>query len=316
MELLTPAKAAAVTDPVCVPLAIVGAGPHALTLVLRLLADDTATDAVNEGERRLSSRWARRIGVPAASRKLSAAARLASMERRPRITVVDPSGSWLTSWTALFDALEISHLRSPSFISPDPFDGEALRAFALRNVDDFPASAHFAPPPPALFASTRSHATVATMGLGRAARSVIGINQVAATTHERPSAALFAACCRELVTASGVAGWVRPHSVTRIVPGVEREGGGGAKSFCLHLSNGETVHAARVVIATGSHGRPRVPTWVYEAAARLRRGGGSGGLIGDDDAPAAAAASEVVPTTPLHRATLEAAPLPALLTCA
>jgi cation diffusion facilitator CzcD-associated flavoprotein CzcO len=74
-----------------IDLAIVGAGPHALTLVAHLLQ------------------------------------KRQQMQRR--FMVFDPSGNWLTQWQKRFSALEIPHLRSPAVHHPDanPF---ALRAFA------------------------------------------------------------------------------------------------------------------------------------------------------------------------------------------
>lgn len=81
--------------PVCVPsqidIAIVGAGPHALTLITHLL----------QKCKQLSHRF----------------------------LVFDPSGTWLHQWQQQFAALEIPHLRSPAVhhSHPNPY---ALRRFA------------------------------------------------------------------------------------------------------------------------------------------------------------------------------------------
>ena len=80
------------------PLAIVGAGPHALTLLARLraYAPGIADEAV----------------------------------------VFDPSGRWLARWCDLFERLEISHLRSPSVHHPHPDVDAISRRQDLRG-DDF-----------------------------------------------------------------------------------------------------------------------------------------------------------------------------------
>jgi cation diffusion facilitator CzcD-associated flavoprotein CzcO len=101
--------------PVCVPsqidFAIVGAGPHALTLVTHLL----------QKCKQLSHRF----------------------------LVFDPSGTWLHQWQQQFAALEISHLRSPAVHHPDP-NPYALRRFAesrpheLFSPYDLPSTQLFA----------------------------------------------------------------------------------------------------------------------------------------------------------------------------
>ncbi|BAZ49340.1 hypothetical protein NIES4103_19520 [Nostoc sp. NIES-4103] len=74
-----------------IDLAIVGAGPHALTLTTHLL------------QKRQSIRG--------------------------KISIFDPSGRWMSRWKQQFAALEIPHLRSPAVHHPDP-NPFALRKFA------------------------------------------------------------------------------------------------------------------------------------------------------------------------------------------
>jgi len=78
-------------------IAIVGAGPHALTLVTHLL------------------------------QKRQQMAR--------RFLVFDSSGSWMHQWQQQFAALEIPHLRSPAVHHPDP-NPYALRQFAQSRPDE------------------------------------------------------------------------------------------------------------------------------------------------------------------------------------
>jgi FAD-NAD(P)-binding len=77
--------------PAKIDLAIIGAGPHALTLVTHLLQ----------------------------KRQII----------RGKFLVFDPSGRWMSRWHQQFAALEIPHLRSPAVHHPDP-NHFALRKFA------------------------------------------------------------------------------------------------------------------------------------------------------------------------------------------
>lgn len=79
------------TVPETIDLAIIGAGPHALTLTTHLL------------QKRQSIRG--------------------------KFSVFDPSGRWMSRWQQQFAALEIPHLRSPAVHHPDP-NPFALRKFA------------------------------------------------------------------------------------------------------------------------------------------------------------------------------------------
>jgi lysine/ornithine N-monooxygenase len=83
--------------PAFIDLAIVGAGPHALTLITHLLQKKKSM--------------------------------------RGRFLVFDPSGTWMSHWNHQFAALEIPHLRSPAVHHPDP-DSFALRRFAESRADE------------------------------------------------------------------------------------------------------------------------------------------------------------------------------------
>ena len=86
--------------PAFIDIAIVGAGPHALTLVTHLLKKKKSL--------------------------------------RDRFLVFDPSGTWMRQWQHQFAALEIPHLRSPVVHQPDPAP-HALRTFAeARPYELFP----------------------------------------------------------------------------------------------------------------------------------------------------------------------------------
>jgi cation diffusion facilitator CzcD-associated flavoprotein CzcO len=84
--------------PHCVDIALIGAGPHALTL--------------------------------------SAYLQQKAAKKRRNFLVFDPKGSWLQQWRHQFAALEIPHLRSPAVHHPDP-NPFALRKFAEDYPDPF-----------------------------------------------------------------------------------------------------------------------------------------------------------------------------------
>ncbi|MFO8038164.1 MAG: FAD/NAD(P)-binding protein, partial [Sodalinema sp.] len=83
--------------PETVDIAIIGAGPQALTLVTHLLQKKAAL--------------------------------------RDRLAVFDRTGTWMAQWKQQFGALEIPHLRSPAVHHPDP-NPYALRAFAAQRSSE------------------------------------------------------------------------------------------------------------------------------------------------------------------------------------
>ncbi len=83
--------------PRSIDLAIVGAGPQALTLATHLLQKKKTL--------------------------------------RSRFVVLDPAGTWMRQWHHQFAALEIPHLRSPAVHHPDP-NPHALRTFAEGRLQE------------------------------------------------------------------------------------------------------------------------------------------------------------------------------------
>jgi hypothetical protein len=80
-----------------IDIAVIGAGPQALTLVTHVLQKKA--------------------------------------KLRDRIRVFDPSGAWMTQWQQQFAAQEIQELRSPAVHHPDP-NAHALRTFAEGRYDE------------------------------------------------------------------------------------------------------------------------------------------------------------------------------------
>jgi hypothetical protein len=102
-----------------VDLVIVGAGPHALTLLARLVEEEPSDLYDQELRQYNKKRFGRKENAQQRRERLLS-----------RIVVIDPSGVWLSQWNENFDQLQIEHLRSPVNIHPDPQDAMALREFA------------------------------------------------------------------------------------------------------------------------------------------------------------------------------------------
>jgi hypothetical protein len=92
----------------CLDLVVIGAGPHSLALLSRLLC--ATPDTFDEhAHARLHS---------AARARPAAAAATAASKPQLRFAVVDRQG-WLRNWQGYFDALSIEHLRSALLAHPD-----------------------------------------------------------------------------------------------------------------------------------------------------------------------------------------------------
>ena len=83
--------------PESIDIAIVGAGPQALTLATHLIQKKKSM--------------------------------------RDRFLVFDPAGGWMQQWHHQFAAMDISHLRSPAVHHPDP-NPHALRAYAAGRANE------------------------------------------------------------------------------------------------------------------------------------------------------------------------------------
>ena len=121
----TESSAGTLADPL--ELVIVGAGPHGLALLLRLLDDDPDESGdffVGLGSK--ARAW-RRTRADLGRQRCSKETAKAILKR---VCVIDEGGSWLNRWDDQFQALEIPHLRSPSDQNPCPYDSFALQQFA------------------------------------------------------------------------------------------------------------------------------------------------------------------------------------------
>ncbi|CAD7969392.1 unnamed protein product [Amoebophrya sp. A25] len=129
-------------------LLVIGAGPHALSLLTRLIDDDP--DLLTEMERSYMMRRARRyrprtevrahlkkrFSLRSESEKETGretSTGTASTTREltsDNVTVIDSHGRWMAQWDSDFEAFGIDYLRSHEHLHPDPFDFQALSVFA------------------------------------------------------------------------------------------------------------------------------------------------------------------------------------------
>ncbi|KAK3274280.1 hypothetical protein CYMTET_17533 [Cymbomonas tetramitiformis] len=261
----------------CVELAVVGAGPHALSLMTKILEPrvdpleevpcNTSLFKVNgslvkarfegEGPARLVSSKDSDLRRFEHDSRANAKGRASILNR---CFVADPSGCWMRQWEHQFSALGIPMLRSPITAHPDPIDGDMLRKFADE--------------------TKRRGADAIEVDLSR--------TEQYHGPFEAPSTSLFNAFCHSVVARYGLEGRVHGARVSRLVPipppllidldGADRQGELSPSCNCgdwrcrddkpwfeLHLDDGTLVLAKNVVVATGSLGRPALPAWAIKA---------------------------------------------------
>ncbi|CAD7949410.1 unnamed protein product [Amoebophrya sp. A120] len=119
---------ASLTDlepPTPLDLLVIGAGPHALSLLTRLIDDEP--DLMTELERSYIMENSKRFRSFTQVRNHLKK----KFENTSTSTlVVDTHGRWMAQWEADFDAFGIHHLRSHEHLHPDPHDFQALAVWA------------------------------------------------------------------------------------------------------------------------------------------------------------------------------------------
>ena len=140
-------------DSAVIPLLVVGAGPHALALVSKLL--ERSCDPLEEAPHNevLFDRRTQHLPGDAPNRpRLQPRKRFSAMSDREmrrlmssasgnrtaqrcaltHIRVIDPAGCWMAQWEAQFSALGIPHLRSGVTAHCDPIHMQALDHYAIE----------------------------------------------------------------------------------------------------------------------------------------------------------------------------------------
>ncbi|KAJ3176248.1 hypothetical protein HDU87_005463 [Geranomyces variabilis] len=211
---------------------IIGAGPHALTLVVRLLTPHPASLYTDKEQERFVR-----------------SSKLKSAIRKERICVVDEHGAWMTRWRMLFDEYGIDWMRSLVDVHPDASDKGSLRDFAMANnrldeikeIDDF---------------------------VEKNKHRASGFNHAQHTSFQIPSSSLFIDFCAHLVEQLDLKNVVRQARVTRITPVPSGE----FELILTNRGGSVIpLYAKRVVCAIGNVGIPNVPRWVQECQACGRR---------------------------------------------
>ena len=237
-------------------LLVIGAGPHSLSLVLRLV--EPCADMLEDGERILEGLHTRhgvwsetKFHVNALRRGTLAQAGLAKdrpiindinlgknstygsfpqtphmslEELRKGIAVVDAHGEWMREWDRNFEAYEIKYLRSSVYVHPDPYQQRTLSSYADVYKKELEQRAF-------------SHVT-----RGSDANPA---NDDYHGPFKAPSTKLFAEFVQELIKGYGVGGLVRKGKATDL----SWEAGEGV--FRVDLEDGSEVWAKRVACALG-----------------------------------------------------------------
>ena len=108
-------------------LLVIGAGPHALSLLTRLVDDEP--DLLSEKERVFTMSKAKHM-VPKAIVRGHLKKRFDAAAKLPRTMVVDTHGQWMAQWAADFEALGIKYLRSHEHLHPCPYNFQSLTVWA------------------------------------------------------------------------------------------------------------------------------------------------------------------------------------------
>lgn len=245
-------------------LVIIGAGPHALTLLLRLLepeADLLSDDvrhrrSLNKKHMRPLSEVRKHIQKVARGTvyKASSSNKKSNYSEnnpvpppwslalvRSKVTVLDAhSNRWMSNWDENFDNIQIRSLRSPSSAHADPYDFRAL---------DFYAEYH----------KRESSDLVMLPHLQRATQF--------RGPYQAPSTALFREFHQALAKGYGIDDMVQQELVETIEA---LQYGSNDAIFHVRTSSGRTIRTKRVVCAMGPRFRPRIPAWESSLRQELR----------------------------------------------
>lgn len=228
-------------------LVVIGAGPHALSLLARLIDDEP--DLLTERERVTVAKKAGTKGRSHGTIRKHLKRKFNAAERLPRVVVIDAHGRFMAQWEADFAALDIRHTRSHADLHPCPYDFASLRVWAEMHH--------------------RQDELVHMVHLQREAARAKGYGG----PFNLPGSRLFLDFCASLVERYGLAPLVRQGFVedVKAVPSAIE---GGSCTFEVRLSDGTRLAARRVVCAMGpgpmfAGMRATLPWWAEDLAASL-----------------------------------------------
>ena len=124
----TPTETMPASDVPELDLLIIGAGPHALSLLCRLVDDDP--DLLSEKERTRIMHKAGTRARPHKTVQKHLKRRFDGAAALQRTVVIDHHGAWMAQWKRDFGALGIRHTRSHADLHPCPYDFQSLRVWA------------------------------------------------------------------------------------------------------------------------------------------------------------------------------------------
>ncbi|TPX72157.1 hypothetical protein SpCBS45565_g00635 [Spizellomyces sp. 'palustris'] len=222
-------------------LLIVGAGPHALTLLVRLLTKYPVTLFNDEEQDRLLRHVKHQKGCG-----------MVDEARKRKYLVVDEGGEWLSRWKKLFAGYDIPWLRSLVNIHPDASHASSLRDFAMmqgrldeiKEIDDFVEKA--------MHRQAKSRRMNSTF------------NHSQSTALHVPTSSLFIDFCAHLVEKHHLNDVIQQGSVHCIKPLFDSSCNI-CKGFEIdrqHNGHCRKIHASRVVCAIGNGNCLRLPDWV------------------------------------------------------
>ena len=239
------------TIPSRVGLAVVGAGPHAAALVMRLLTRGKVLSDANgplEGYRNSPKDVRDHLYKTPVDEFLKGS-----------IVVIDRSGGWMLNWQRQYQAFGIKHLRSPESMHPDPYDHSALSVFAQKcKIENQFVTFEIAKSEQ----ETKKHLQVRGRANGPNRGNRNGGRENFRGPYRLPSVDMFAKFSSHLIErAYGLNPLLREGAVTALtkLPGGSRSG----FELTVLRPDGEStrITASNVVLARGPTAQRQVPEW-------------------------------------------------------
>ena len=231
-------------------LVVIGAGPHALSLLTRIIDDQP--DLRSERERTHHAKRAGSRGHSHSQIRSHLRNRYDAAKLLPKTLVIDIHGTWMQEWKNNFQALGIEHTRSHADLHPCPFDFASLREWTVTQK--------------------RQHELWDMSYIDRESSRKSGY----AGPFMLVGVSLFNDFCDALVLRYNVAPLVRRGTVDQVIPVPSDDGD--VCTFELNLRDGRKYLCRRVVCALGpgpmfSGMRSRLPDWAEDLQEELEIAG-------------------------------------------
>ena len=292
-------------EPTLRELVVVGAGPHALALVARLLEEEPDSSGdfwIGLASRPIGDKAARDLVFDESSDTTASSANAAEAPRvrgtfggdwSSRVEVVDPSGCWLAQWIRAFDTLRVPYLRSGVDVHPSPYSSQALWAFLDKQVhphlrdlaalpdDDEEEDEHHhrnhafghhdAPQPSTTTVDDGTAASWSRCAMANSRQLEVERSRDYHGPFRAPSAEGFRRFCAHLLGQyPGLDSAVRKDRVVKITPAAAdadtASDDGTDGRIRVEMESGRVVWTRHCVVATGPTVVPRIPAWATELA--------------------------------------------------